>query len=186
MDASQMFPIHMGEDHCCCDGIVQCVCGMWITRDVATELRHADTCIHLHTYTIPHTFYLAIWLIMASLGVIEEVQKNHFSFKKIFLFSWWFVHHHYYRINTCLSLLHYWSSSIFLPLPHVSRMTKKSQPSCGYCNKSNISTINVVNWVIRWSHQTFSLAHTSVAVSLCFIHRMWVIIDERCNSSKDG
>lgn len=33
------------------------VCVMWIIRDVATELRRADTCIHMHTYTLPHTLF---------------------------------------------------------------------------------------------------------------------------------
>lgn len=128
----------------------------------------ALTHVYICTLTHSHTFYLAAWLIMASLGVLEEVQRNHFSFKKIFIFSWWFIRHRYYKINSCLSLLYYCCLGVFLPLPHVSEVTKKSQPSCGYCNKSNISTISVANWVIRWSHQTFSLAHTSLAASLCF------------------
>lgn len=138
------------------------------------------TQMHWHMYictlTRSHALYLAA-LIMVSLEVSEEVQRNHFSFKKIFFFfpafSRWFIRHYYYRINPRLSLLHYCRLSVFLPPSHLSEVfffsevMKKSHLSCGYCSKSRISTVGLDNWVIRWCNQIFPLVHTSVTSSLC-------------------
>lgn len=85
--------------------------------------------MHWHMYictlTRSHALYLAA-LIMVSLEVSEEVQRNHFSFKKIFFFfpafSRWFIRHYYYRINPRLSLLHYCRLSVFLPPSHLSEV----------------------------------------------------------------
>lgn len=85
--------------HCCC---VVASYGMCVGCGTSETWRQdSDTCIHMHTYTLTlsHTLYSAAWLIMASLGVLEKVQLNHFSFKKIFQFSWWLIHHYYYKIH---------------------------------------------------------------------------------------
>lgn len=156
MDASQIYHIHMGEVHCCCVAVSCDVCVGCGSSETWRQSSDALTHVYICTLTHSHALFSAAWLITASLGVLEEVQKNHFSFKNIYIyFSCWFIRHYYYRINSCLSLLYYCCLSIFLPPHHLPEVTKKSQPSCGYCNKSNISTISAANWVIRWSHQTF-------------------------------
>lgn len=74
--------------------------GMCVGRGTSETWRQdSDTCIHMHTCTRTHshTLYLAAWLITASLGVLEKVQKNHFSFKKIFQFFW--TCHYYYKTH---------------------------------------------------------------------------------------
>lgn len=175
INISQMFYIHVKEAHCCC--VVVVFCGVWDADHQRCGDR-TQTRWHMYICTLKHShaLYLAA-LIMVSLEVSEEVQRNHFSFKKIFFsfpaFSRWFIRHYYYRINPRLSLLHYCRLSVFLPPSHLSEVLffsevmKKSHLSCGYCSKSSISTVGLDNWVIRWCNQTFPLVHTSVASSLC-------------------
>ena len=107
----------MGESHCCC---VVASCGVCVgcgSSETWRQNSDALTRVYICTLTHSHTLYLGEWLIVASLGVLEEVQKNHFSFKQFFSLSRWFGRHRYYRIHSCLSLLYRRGLSVLLPLP---------------------------------------------------------------------
>lgn len=145
-----------------CGGVLRHVCGTWNIRDVATTLRRTDTCIHMHT--LPHALFGSM-INHGNFGSFREGSEKPFQLQKDFSIL--------LLLNSSLlqvssSVYHFFTIAVSLPPPHLSEVTKKSQLPCEYCNKSNISTISAANWVIRWSNQTFSLVHTSVAALLCF------------------
>lgn len=161
MNASQTCHTHMGEAHCCCVvvscGVCACVCGMWIIRERERERRqNSDAQAHVYMCTLAHshTLYSVAWLIAASLGVLEEVQKTHFNFKKIFLFfilpvysSGLIPAYCFFTIAVLASSSHHprWRGS---HRPHLDAVTNPTFP------------------LIRWSRQTFSLVQTFVAAYL--------------------
>lgn len=145
--------------------------------------------MYICTLTCSHALYLAA-LIMVSLEVSEEVQRNHFSFKNIFFSSLLSPAGSFVIIITGLILVsHFFTIAVLASSSHhliflrsfFSEVMKKSHLSCGYCSKSRISTVGLDNWVIRWCNQTFPLVHTSVTSSLCCHSRVWINVDELYN-----
>lgn len=119
---------------------------VWAVDDQRRGDRTQTPCIHMHTYTLLHTLFGGM-INHGIFGSLRRGSEKPFELQKDFFFfsSAGFIRHYYYyyRINSCLSLLYYCCLGVFLPPPHLSEVTKKSQPSCGYCNKFNISTVGI-------------------------------------------
>lgn len=80
-----------------------------------TWLQSSDALTHVyaHLHTPTH-FYLAAWWIVASLGVLEEVQKNHFSFKDFFFPAGLFI-----IVNTGLiPVYHFFTTAVLASSSH--------------------------------------------------------------------
>lgn len=80
--------LHMGDVHCCWVVVSCCVCVcVWEIRIIREQRQNSDELTHVYICTHSHTLYLATWLIMASLGVLEEVQKKPYQLQKDFFLS---------------------------------------------------------------------------------------------------
>lgn len=152
---------HMGEAHCCCvvvscgvcACIWVCVCGMWIIRErerEAAELRRTDTCIHVHTCTLPHTLFGGM-INRGIFGSFRRGSENTFQLQKDFPFfilpvysSGLIPAYCFFTIAVLASSSHHprWRGS---HRPHLDAVT------------------NPTFQLIRRSRQTFSLVQTFVA-----------------------
>lgn len=148
-----------------------CSCACVCVGCGSSELGRTDTCTHMQTYTLPRAFYMAAWLIAASLGVLEQVQKNHFSFKDIFFSFPELV----YKINSCLPLLYYCCLGLFLPPPHLLRgdeevaalvvtVTHPTFPQTASLTESSGDHIN-----------HFPCFTLQLLLSFVFVGRAWII-----------
>lgn len=152
-----------------CYAVCVCVCveGEYGSSEGRLHKLDPPTLLHMHT---------------SDDSKKKNLRKDYFL--GCFIFCCQAICHHYSRFNSCLSLLYYCRLSVFLPRPHLSKAMKKSQPSLGYCNKSNIPTIGVTNWVIRWSHQVFFPAsHFCRFPALFSFAGVWIICRRTVRSS---
>ena len=169
MDASQVCHVHIGssllrggviQSVCVCVCVRACVRGMWIVR----------TRTHWHMYTYadlptPTHFLYGDMINRGIFGSSRAGSEKSFQLQThfFFLFLNWFTR--------LIPVYRFFTTAVWASSSHhliFSEVTRKSQPSCGFYNTFNISWNGVAHWVIRWSHQPFSLLHTSAASSLCF------------------
>lgn len=133
--------VHMGEcSLLLCGGVLRHVCGTWNIRDMATRLRHMYTYAHLHTCTLPHALFGSM-INHGIFGSFREGSEKPCQLQKDF--SILLIVNSSLLLQESSSVYHFFTIAVSLPPPHLSEVTKKSQLSCGYYNKSNISAISI-------------------------------------------